>query len=257
MSTINPSDPTPAYLQIADALRRRIADGDLPDGAALPSVRSLVDQFGAAQGTVRQAIDQLKAEGLVVARQGSGIFVRRPRRLRRMGSTRHLRSRRLPATAPLEAEAAAQSFRRTSELTEVASVAAPKEVAERLGVPEGTNVVRRSYSLSIDGEVAQNARSYFTHQLVDGTLLAEQVQPANGTHAYLAEDLGVALDIAVEELVARMPTPQETVALRLVPGTPVVELVRTIYDKVQQPIEVTVFLFAADRHSFAYVVPMD
>lgn len=257
MSTINPSDPTPAYLQIADALRRRIADGDVPDGAALPSVRSLVDEFGTAQGTVRQAIEQLKAEGLVVARQGSGVFVRRPRRLRRMGSTRHLRSRRPPATAPLEAEAAAQSFHRSSELTEVASVSAPKEVAERLGVPDGTNVVRRSYVLSIDGEVAQTARSYFTHELVDGTTLAEHVQPANGTHAYLAEELGVALDVAVEELVARMPTPHETVALRLVPGTPVVELVRTIYDKTEKPVEVTIFLFAADRHSFAYVVPLD
>jgi GntR family transcriptional regulator len=234
-----------------------IADGDVPDGAPLPSVRSLVEEFGAAQGTVRQAIDQLKAEGLVVARQGSGVFVRRPRRLRRMGSTRHLRSRRLPATAPLEAEATAQSFQRSSELTEVASVPAPRDVAEHLGVPEGTNVVRRSYLLSIDGEIAQSAHSYFTHQLVDGTVLAERAQPASGTHAYLAEELGVALDVAVEELVARMPTPQETVALRLVPGTPVVELVRTIYDTAERPVEVTFFLFAADRHSFTYVVPMD
>src|SRR5262245_57014686 len=129
MSSINPSDPTPAYLQIADVLRRQIADGDLPDGAPLPSVRHLVDQFGTAQGTVRQAIEQLKAEGLVATRQGSGTFVRKPRRLRRMGSTRHLRSQRMPASAPLEAEAASQNFQRTSELIEVASIPAPPEVA--------------------------------------------------------------------------------------------------------------------------------
>ncbi|MGH3939658.1 MAG: GntR family transcriptional regulator [Pseudonocardiaceae bacterium] len=67
--TINPFDPAPAYLQIADALRRKIVEGDLPDGAVLPSVRKLVDEFGTAQGTVRQAIEQLKSEGLVVARQ--------------------------------------------------------------------------------------------------------------------------------------------------------------------------------------------
>lgn len=257
MSAVNPSNPTPAYLQIADALRRRIAEGDLPDGAALPSVRNLVDEFGTAQGTVRQAIEQLKSEGLIVARQGSGIFVRKARRRGRMGSTRHLRSRRPPATTPLEAEAAAQNFHRSSELVEVVSVPAPPEVAQRFGVPEGTSVVRRSYLLSIDGEVAQTARSYFTHELADGTVLAEHAQPANGTHAYLADDLGTTIDVAVEELVARMPTPQEMLALRLVPGTPVVELIRTISDKAQRPVEVTVFLFAADRHSFAYVVPLD
>lgn len=255
--TINPFDPMPAYLQIADALRRKINEGDLPDGAVLPSVRKLVDEFGTAQGTVRQAIEQLKSEGLVVARQGSGVFVRTPRRLRRMGSTRHLRSQRPVATAALEAEAAGQGFERSSELTEVTSVPAPQPVAERLGVPEGADVVRRNYLLSIDGEVAQVASSYFTHELADGTALAERVKPANGTHGYLADELGIALDIAVEELVARMPTPQETTTLRLVPGTPVVELIRTIYAKDEKPVEVSVFVFAADRHSFTYAVPID
>lgn len=257
MSTINPSDPTFAYLQIADALRRRITEGDLPDGAALPSVRQLVEEFGTAQGTVRQAIEQLKSEGLVVARQGRGTFVRKPRRLRRMGSTRHRRSQRPRGTAPLEAEAAAQNFQRTSELVEVASVPAPPHVAERLGVPAKTNVIRRSYLLSVDGELAQTARSYFTHELADGTALAEHAQPPAGTHAYLSEDLGIPLAIAVEELVARMPTPQEVTTLRLVPGTPVVELIRTIYAESQQPVEVSVFVFAADRHSFVYEVPLD
>lgn len=256
--TINPFDPMPAYLQIAEALRRKIKEGDLPDGAVLPSVRKLVDEFGTAQGTVRQAIEQLKSEGLVVARQGSGVFIRTPRGgLRRMGSTRHLRSRRPAATAALEAEAVGQGSERSSELTEVTSVPAPQSVAEHLGVPEGANVVRRNYLLSIDGDVAQVASSYFTHELADGTALAERGKPTNGTHGYLADKLGIALDIAVEELVARMPTPQETMTLRLVPGTPVVELIRTIYAKDEKPVEVSVFVFAADRHSFTYVVPMD
>lgn len=258
MSTINPSDPTHAYLQIADALRRQIAAGELSDGAALPSVRKLVDEYGTAQGTVRQAIEQLKSEGLVVARQGSGTFVRKPRRLRRMGSTRHLRSRRAPKTLlPLEAEAAEQSFRRSTELVEVASVAAPPQVSERLGIADGASVLRRSYLLSVDGEVVQSAHSYFKHELVDGTVLAEQVKPDRGTHAYLTDDLGVVLDTAVEELIARMPTPQEVMTLRLVPGTPVVELARTISDDASNPVEVTIFVLAADRHSFVYVVPFD
>jgi GntR family transcriptional regulator len=71
------------------------------------------------------------------------------------------------------------------------------------------------------------------------------VKPPGGTHAYLSDELGVTLAEAVEELVARMPTPQETITLRLVPGTPVVELVRTIYDDNNNPVEVTVFVIAA------------
>jgi len=118
-------------------------------------------------------------------------------------------------------------------------------------------VIRRSYLLSIDGDIAQTTRSYFTHELADGTALAEHTKPINGTNGYMADELGITLDVAIEELVARMPTYQEVVTLRLLPGTPVVELIRIVHDKTGSPVEVTIFVFAADRHSFTYVVPMD
>ena len=65
-------------------------------------------------------------------------------------------------------------------------------------------MIRRSYLLSINGDIAQTARSYFTHELADGTALADHTKPANGTHGYLADELGIVLDVAIEELVARM-----------------------------------------------------
>lgn len=250
----NPHDPTPAYMQIADALRAAIARGELADGDQLPSIRELVDRYGTAVGTVRQAIDQLKTEGRVIALQGRGVFVRRPRRLQRIGTDRHRITSRPAGTAPLEAEADRQGFERSSVVTEVASVPASREVADRLGVSEGESVLVRRYVLSLDGEPAQLASSYFLHALVDGTALSEPGAIVGGTHAYLRDELGHALTHAVEDLIARMPTPQETRDLRLAPGTPVVELVRTIYSS-DRPVEVTVFVFAADRHTFTYTVP--
>jgi hypothetical protein len=38
---VNPTDPTPAYLQIANDLRAAIEDGALPHGAQLPSLRAM------------------------------------------------------------------------------------------------------------------------------------------------------------------------------------------------------------------------
>ena len=74
----------PAYLQIADALREQMRDGTYPPGAKLPSESELRQQWGVASKTVRAALDQLRAEGLVIGRQGVGSFVREqtvPRRL--------------------------------------------------------------------------------------------------------------------------------------------------------------------------------
>lgn len=257
MSTINPYNGTPAYLQIADDLRRQIAQGDLQDGDQLPSVRDLIATYGTALGTVRQAVDQLKAEGLVVARQGRGVFVRKPRRLTRYGSKRLMRSTRAADSLPLQNEAESQGFARTSELNEVSSAPAPVDVASRLRVESNESVVRRIYILGLDGIPTQTAQSYFPHRIADGTLLAQQVKPPGGTHAYLADNLGLHLESAIEELVGRMPTRQEVAQLHLDPGTPVVEIIRTIYAQDGDPVEVTVFVCAADRHRFVYEVPID
>lgn len=69
----------PTYQQIADQLRAAILDGKLKPGTRLPSIPSLVESLGVARGTAQQAMRQLKLSGLVVARVGSGTFVRQHR----------------------------------------------------------------------------------------------------------------------------------------------------------------------------------
>lgn len=67
---------SPLYAQVADALRSRIAKGTWPVGSKIPPLPALAKEFGAALITVRQAIQLLKAEKLVVPEQGRGTFVR-------------------------------------------------------------------------------------------------------------------------------------------------------------------------------------
>lgn len=63
------------YAQLASILRDRIRSGDLPPGRALPSARLLSQQYEVAIGTVKKAIELLRAEGLVRTVIGRGIFV--------------------------------------------------------------------------------------------------------------------------------------------------------------------------------------
>lgn len=70
------ADPTiPRYAQIARHVRSRILNGELPDGAAIPSETSLVAEFATTRGTVRQAVGLLVQEGLVRRDHGRGTFV--------------------------------------------------------------------------------------------------------------------------------------------------------------------------------------
>jgi GntR family transcriptional regulator/MocR family aminotransferase len=57
------------------ALRAAIRDGRLAPGARLPSTRALARDLGVARGTVSEAYSQLRAEGFLLAHQGSGTVV--------------------------------------------------------------------------------------------------------------------------------------------------------------------------------------
>lgn len=61
---------------IAARLRTAILGGRYAHGERLPSERELTEHFGAARGTVREALRQLEEMGLVDRRLGSGTFVR-------------------------------------------------------------------------------------------------------------------------------------------------------------------------------------
>jgi GntR family transcriptional regulator len=65
--------------QIVDAVRRRIATGELKQGAQLPSVRALAQQLTVNANTVAKAYADLATEGWLETRQGLGAFVAVPR----------------------------------------------------------------------------------------------------------------------------------------------------------------------------------
>ncbi|KPV42782.1 FadR/GntR family transcriptional regulator [Alicyclobacillus ferrooxydans] len=60
---------------VADDLERQISDGSLKSGDQLPTIDQLAIQYGVGKSTIREAISQLKARGLVQPRQGEGTFV--------------------------------------------------------------------------------------------------------------------------------------------------------------------------------------
>lgn len=66
----------PLYLDLAEMLIREIASGRLPDGARLPPEREMAAELGVAVGTLRKALADLAAKGLVERVQGSGNYIR-------------------------------------------------------------------------------------------------------------------------------------------------------------------------------------
>jgi len=68
--------PAPLYVSVARSLLREIMAGRLADGARLPPERDMAAGMGIAVGTLRRALADLEARGLLERRQGSGNYVR-------------------------------------------------------------------------------------------------------------------------------------------------------------------------------------
>jgi len=73
---LDPDDPRPPYVQVANALRAAILTKVFKAGDKLPSRSELAKKYEVAPMTVQNALRELREEGLIVSRQGSGVYVR-------------------------------------------------------------------------------------------------------------------------------------------------------------------------------------
>jgi len=73
---LDPDDPRPPYQQVANSVRAAILTRKFQPGERLPSQGELAIHYGVARMTIQQSLRILRDEGLIVSRQGSGVFVR-------------------------------------------------------------------------------------------------------------------------------------------------------------------------------------
>jgi len=72
-----PSGIEYVYAEVAAHIEARIAAGELAPGARLANERNLAGEYQVALGTIRRAVEVLKAKGLVTVRPSKGVFIAR------------------------------------------------------------------------------------------------------------------------------------------------------------------------------------
>lgn len=208
---------TPKHSQLATTLRERIALGKYESG--LPSEAELMTEFDVSRTTVRTALTTLLNEGLLWSASGVGYFVKKLERFEYSPQTDFRRGSVIPEA---DSFTLAAEQRNPSQTIEVSFVRASTDIARRLRVEEGELVVVRRRIRYLDGVPFQLNDSYYPQDVVEGTdaMLPEDV--GRGVNQVLAEQ-GHTQVRALDEILIRMPTPDELRRLQLGPGTPVAE----------------------------------
>jgi GntR family transcriptional regulator len=246
--------PSP-YRQIAAHLREAIRRGELSPGDKLPSETELIDHYRVARMTVRQAVAELRGEGLVVPEHGRGVFVRSRPPVSRLASDRFARRHRDAGKAAFLAEAEGLGRPAVDEI-EVAEAPPPERVRELLDLRPRAYVVTRSRRYLLDGQPVELAVSYVPADIARGTKIADIDTGPGGVYARL-EEMGHRLRDFVEEVSVRMPTPDERRRLRLGAGVPVMIVLRTAYDVDGRPVEVTDTIKAGPSYVLEYRFPAE
>jgi len=72
---ISNASPDPIYEQIVRQIKSQIINGELEEGAALPSIRKLAQELQISVITTKRAYDELEREGFIDTVGGKGTFV--------------------------------------------------------------------------------------------------------------------------------------------------------------------------------------
>ncbi|HEY9412278.1 MAG TPA: GntR family transcriptional regulator [Jiangellaceae bacterium] len=234
---------------IADELRARVLDGTVPEGEKLTTEAEVIEQYQVARNTARDALALLVSEGLIVARRPHGYFVRDRNRMQYRPQS-DLR-KQTAANQDVFLTEQEQEGRAPSQRIEVSIVKPPVEVKDRLKLDDSEYVVVRRRLRYLDGDLVYSNDSYFPQDVVQGTEIMEPHDLTPGANHTLAANGHVQVR-AVDEILVRMPTPDEAQRLDLAPGTPIAQHIITGYDQDDRPVRCVMSILPGDRHVIIY-----
>jgi GntR family transcriptional regulator len=223
------------YQQIADALRERVHSGELAAGRLLPSEADLSGTYGASRVTVRRALEVLRDEGLVDARQGFGWFVAADpvrQSLGRLGT--------------IESQLAAEGVRSTRRIVDFRFMAAPPRLAELLA----TDTVLRVRRLNLADDEPFALVTVWCPERYGAELSRADVERST-----FYELLAVPLGGATQTIGAAAATAREAEQLAVPEGSPVLRCERITRRDDGEAVLVSEHVFPAHLTEFVVDLP--
>ncbi|WP_377271668.1 GntR family transcriptional regulator [Peterkaempfera sp. SMS 1(5)a] len=213
------------YEEIAESLRSRIAAGEFAPGQTLPSTRDLSEQWSVSRATAIKAMDVLRNDGVVEARQGTGFVVAETPVARPAGG-RQTGSARITGGMP---------FLRvgTPDWAEP-----PAHVAKALAMGAGVAALRRVRVLQLpDGSPHSYVVAWFPPDVAEPSPRLAQTAPiAEGTTRYVRRQTGRFPVQGTDVTTVRLVTETEAEHLALSGLTAAAVVLHTAYDQEGSPL---------------------
>nr|WP_300314390.1 phosphonate metabolism transcriptional regulator PhnF [Halomonas sp.] len=230
-------DAKPRYRQLADTLAREVRS-DFSPGDLLPSEAVLAKRFAVNRHTVRRALDELVAAGIVTRHQGRGTQVVD----RRLDYAVNAGSKVTHNLAELGLDTQTQCLSQ-------GLLQPPEAIAQRFGVSPDHPLLCVDTLRSVDGAVVLRLRHWFDPERVPGW---QQRYRGGSTRAVLAQHYGLTLTRSRVRLEASQAGPEDCRLLQCPHLAPLLVLTSDNVDGDGRLVEVSVSRARADRIAYHF-----
>lgn len=231
---VDESLAVPLYHQVYLVLKENVRAGVYPKGVALPPEHMLCEDFGVSRITVKRAMRDLVADGYVVRQRGKGTFV----------------ADNVVGSSPNALDDLLKSVQAIGAATEVQhvsadAIAAPADIAEKLGLDPGGTVLRSNQVRLTDGEPLAVIVAYIPEPI------ARQLDPRSENKPMLVRliDAGIPIARADQEITATLAEPSVAGPLGVEVGAPLLKLTRLVFDQNNEPVEWLTSYYRGDRYA--------
>ena len=228
-----------AYQEVKQKITEDLVRGRYPMGQALPAEKDLSKELDVSIGTLRKAVDELVAEGIVVRRQGRGTYV-----------VEHDLKRLLYYFFHVVKHDADKKENPRVELVSLTSAAANKEEAIKLLIKEGAPVWRLVNCLYLENQCVMIDQISLDKKRFKNLTRAEFINREGSIYQLYQMKYGQTVVRSSERLRAGLAGKQNAKWLSMQPNSPVLVIRRVALGIQDDPIEWRISTLNTDRHEY-------
>jgi GntR family transcriptional regulator len=232
---VDKSSIIPIYYQLCKYYEKQITDGVLKPGDALPTEMEIAENLSISRMTVRRAIAELAAAGMIYTQKGKGTFVAKPELDNVVFDLGNYFN-----------EIKQKGLNLYTKLLEAKIVKADKLTAKRMNVEINTRCLFFRMVVIADNEPLAYEAKYTVYSKRKPTLESELRDPSLSSLVTVHSDSVPASSKKI--LLASKAMNEEPGILGIAPGSPVFVMVQTIYDADNKIIAWGKSIFRGDRY---------
>lgn len=228
-----------AYQEVKQKITEDLVRGRYPMGQALPAEKDLAKELDVSIGTLRKAVDELVAEGIVVRRQGRGTYV-----------VEHDLKRLLYYFFHVVKHDADKKTNPRVDLVSLTSATATKEEASKLQIKEGAPVWRLVNCLYLENQCVMIDQISLDKKRFKNLTRTEFINREGSIYQLYQMKYGQTVIKSSERLRAGTAGKQHAEWLGLKPDSPVL-IIRRVASGIQdEPLEWRVSTLNTNQHEY-------